>query len=130
MGLLVILLSSCAAAPEAPAASAGDGVLQISGIPERFNGGVILTEGRSGEGAAFRYSSKVLQRITGTAMTIRLYTQVQAAQTPFRGNGEYWITISLHAPDNPEDSETRYFKKEFVRGSAGIKWEEGIVPRG
>jgi hypothetical protein len=125
-GLLAAWISSCTAVPKAPA---GDGVLQISGIPERFTGGVILTEGRSGEGAVFRYSSKVLQRITGTAMTVRLYTEVQAVQTTFTGNGEYWITISLHAPDDPNDSETRYFKKEFVRGNAAIRWEEGIVPR-
>ena len=125
-GLFAAWISSCAAVPGPPAE---DGVLQISGIPERFTGGIILTEGRSGEVAVFRYSSKVLQRITGTAMTVRLYAQVQTVQTPFRGNGEYWITISLHAPDNPNDSETRYFKKEFVRGGAAIQWEEGIVPR-
>jgi hypothetical protein len=125
-GFFTVWLSSCAAVPEAPA---GDGVLHISGIPKRFTGGIILTEGKNGESAAFRYSSKVLQRITGTAMTVRLYAEVQAVQTPFTGNGEYRITVSLHAPDNPEDSETRYFKKEFVRGSAAIQWEEGIVPR-
>jgi hypothetical protein len=125
-GLLAAWVSSCAAVPDAPA---GEGVLQISGIPERFTGGVILTEGRDGGEAVFRYSSKVLQRITGTTMAVRLYTRVQAVQTPFTGGGEYRITISLHAPDNPEDSETRYFKKEFVRGSASIRWEEGIVPR-
>jgi hypothetical protein len=126
VGLLAAWILSCAATPEAPA---GDGILHISGIPERFTGGVILTEGRNGEGAVFRYSSRVLQRITGTAMTVRLYAEVQAVQTPFTGNGEYRITISLHAPDNPNDSETRYFRKEFVRGSAAIRWEEGIVPR-
>jgi hypothetical protein len=125
-GLLAAWTASCAAVPEAPA---GDGALQISGIPERFIGGVILTEGRSGEEAAFRYSAKVLQQITGTAMTVRLYTRVRAVQTPFTGNGEYQVIISLHAPDNPEDSETRYFKKEFAGGSAAIRWEEGIVPR-
>jgi hypothetical protein len=105
--------------------SAAAGQLTVSGIPEKYLDGVILVSGMNREGETFSYSPKVLQRITGSAMAVKLYSKAAMVQEPFAGNGEYTVTVSLHAKDG--HAETRVFVRPFINGGAVLDWND--IPR-
>jgi hypothetical protein len=101
------------------------GQLTVSGIPEKYLDGVILVSGINRKGETFTYSPKVFQKITGSAMAVKLYSKAAMVQEPFDGNGEYTVTVSLYAKD--DNTETRIFVRRFINGGAVLDWND--IPR-
>jgi hypothetical protein len=101
------------------------GVLTVTGIPAAYINGVILAGGSGENGGNFTHSSKVLRKISGTRVEIKLYSEDSPIQKPFTGSGNYLVSVELHKAGDSKDSEPRYFIRNFVNGSAEIDWTEG-----
>jgi hypothetical protein len=105
------------------------GVLTVNGIPETYLDGIILVNGANDAGDTFRYSPKVLQRVTGLSMTVELFSEAAMVQKVFDKTGEYVVTVALYKKDKHEISETKIFSRYFVNGCASVNWNGGIIGR-
>jgi hypothetical protein len=126
--VITVLICACSSAF---ADTRANSTATIKNIPEQFNGGIILITGGTDENEKlFRYSPKVLQRITGTSMNIKLYTSVSAIQVPFTGTGDYLVIIQLYTPGSPTETTIYKTKRYFVNGSTTVDLSSSEKPHG
>ncbi|MDR0784311.1 MAG: hypothetical protein LBE74_00300 [Treponema sp.] len=130
--ILFPLFLSCQSSPTEVGASVEPGTITVVNIPDVYIGGVILVTGSNGT-ERFTYSPKVLQKVTGNAMGVRIYEQVGMIQKPFTKKGVFTVTVELYAPasENSADvrvkeSEIREWKKRFYKGSTSVDWNKGL----
>jgi hypothetical protein len=123
--LAALAAASCVLVSPSERPSADPGVLTVTGIPAQYLHGIILVSGSGENGGHFTYSSKVLQKITGTQVRIKIYTEVSMIQKPFTGSGKYLVSVELHRAGDPEEMQLRYFDLNFLDGSAQTDWAAG-----
>jgi hypothetical protein len=117
----VFLTASCTS-QEIPRSNDGTGILTVTNIPQKYIGGIILVSGENSNGESFTYSPKILQKCDNSTMRIKIYSSVRSVQTPFLGNGEFLVTVSLYEPVDHEKSEIKQIRAGFTGGSAVIRW--------
>ncbi|GHT48550.1 hypothetical protein FACS1894102_1850 [Spirochaetia bacterium] len=104
--------------------NSASGILTISNIPEDYIGGILLVSGKNSKGDTFTYSSKTLQKITGTTMEVQIFSIVTESQKSFSGNGEYAVTLSLFTPSVNNEAKIASISAKFSKGCAGIDWQK------